>query len=244
MYHHQSPCEQRYETDNYSPTRSGVHVLSDSWLSMASQSLVYNAGSCLYTMTEARRKKVQMSQNLAKCKNFRHLQKVIIKALQINQTMSEGQLINKATNYKNKILNGHWPLLDVEVHIQVQITFIHWRKHDKFSSSLIPRGSIVFNVCIQYASLQSRQSQNPSAAFTVWLPVDSDTISGGKPHYSLASVGGGEFPFLTSFSACHLLFTVRLFMVWLFTVRRKNGVGVERPHLPADLFTSSQFTCC
>ncbi len=27
-----------------------------------------------------------------------------------------------------------------------------------------------------------------------------------------------------------------------FTVRRENGVGVERPHLPVDLFTSSQFT--
>ncbi len=83
------------------------------------------------------------------------------------------------------------------------------------------------------------QSWNPLAALSVWLPADSDTAPGGKPHYSWASIGGGEFPFLTSFSMCRSLFTVRL-----FTVRRENGVGVERPHLPADLFTSSQFTRC
>ncbi len=54
----------------------------------------------------------------------------------------------------------------------------------------------------------------------------------GQTHYSWASIGGGEFPFLTSFSMC----------CSLFTVRHENGVGVERPHLPADLFTSSKFT--
>ncbi len=81
---------------------------------------------------------------------------------------------------------------------------------------------------------RSHQSRKPSAAFAVWLPVDSNTAFGGKPHYSWASVGGGEFPFPTSFSACRSQ----------FTVQRKNGVGVERPHLPTDLFTSSQLIRC
>lgn len=57
-----------------------------------------------------------------------------------------------------------------------------------------------------------KQFRNPSAAFAVWLPVDSDTASGGKPHYSWSSVGGGEFPFLTSFSA--LLLAVYILTVY------------------------------
>ncbi len=81
------------------------------------------------------------------------------------------------------------------------------------------------------------QSWNSSATFAVWHPVDSDTDSGGKPHYSWATVGGGEFPFLTFFSTCRSLFTVQLFIV-----RCKNRVGVERPRLSVDLFTSDQFT--
>ncbi len=83
------------------------------------------------------------------------------------------------------------------------------------------------NCNLEYMSLW--HLRHPLAAFAVWLPADSDTASGGKPHYSWAHVGGGEFPFPSSFSACRLL----------FTVQRENGVGVEKPHLPADLFTSS-----
>ncbi len=64
------------------------------------------------------------------------------------------------------------------------------------------------------------------AAFAIWLPADSDTASGGKPHYSRASVGGGEFPFPTSFSTCCSLFTVRLFTVTRTTkdFNRKPGL--------------------
>ncbi len=80
-----------------------------------------------------------------------------------------------------------------------------------------------------------QRTRNPSAAFAIWLPVDSDSASGGKPHYSWATAGGGEFSFPTSLSACRSLFTIRLFTVWC-----ENGVGVERPLR----FVSFFLTCC
>ncbi len=81
--------------------------------------------------------------------------------------------------------------------------------------------------------LLANQSWNQLAAFAVLILVDSDTASGGKPHYSWATAGGGKYLFPASLSAC----------CSLFTVRSVNEVGVERPHLPVDLFTSSHFTC-
>ncbi len=58
----------------------------------------------------------------------------------------------------------------------------------------------------------------------------ANAASGGKPHYSWATIGGGEFLFPASFSVCCSPFTV-----WLFTARCENGVGVERPRLPSQV---------
>ncbi len=70
------------------------------------------------------------------------------------------------------------------------ITGLTYKNKHPFSVTFTPTGN-----------LELTQSWNPSAAFAVWLPVDSDTASGGKPHYSWAAPEGGEYPFLTSFSA-------------------------------------------
>ncbi len=113
----------------------------------------------------------------------------------------------------------HFMLIEISVSAWLHVVLMNWSRFNQFLIKFL------FNSHV-YLILE------PVGCIAVWPKVDSDTASWGKPLYSWASFEGGKFPFPTSFSACRSL----------FTFRRENGVGFERPHLSADLFTSSQFT--